>query len=105
MQKGVERTDALAQTCLKTRPLLRGNDARHDVERNQPLLTVRLAIDRESDPRAMKGDVCGLAFTRNEIIRHGFEPTGITPVIFAYRTVSGIHFVISSLHNSHLYPI
>ena len=49
VQEGVDRAHALLDALGEPRPLLGRDDARHDVERDQPLVGVRRAIDVEGD--------------------------------------------------------
>ena len=51
-EKGVERRDALDQPSLHRRPFGLPKDTRDDVERNQPLGGVGIAIDRKGDADA-----------------------------------------------------
>ena len=48
----VDRLDPLGQPTFEPRPFGRGEHARNDVERDQPLLGVRFSIDREGDADA-----------------------------------------------------
>ena len=57
---GVDRLDALLEPALQRVPFGGGEDARDDVERDQPLLRVGLAIDREGDADAAEQQL-GLA--------------------------------------------
>jgi hypothetical protein len=50
--EGVQRLDALLQALCKLVPLRRGEDPRHDVERDDPLRALGVAIDVEGDSDA-----------------------------------------------------
>ena len=65
LQEQVERGDALDQPRLQPRPFGARNDARHDVERDQPLGRVLVAVDAEGDADAAK-HVFGLRAARGE---------------------------------------
>ena len=51
----VERADALLQPALDPAPLLGADDARHEVERKNPLRALRVAIDVERDALPQEG--------------------------------------------------
>ena len=51
-QKGVQRLDPLDQAFLEAHPFRALDDARNDIERDQPLGRVRLAVDVEGDADA-----------------------------------------------------
>ncbi len=72
VQERVERLHALAQPAIEHLPLVRRNDPRHDVERNQPLGAGILAVHRERDADAMKralGLVALLGDPRPAVVR------------------------------------
>ncbi len=52
LDEHVERFDALLEAGADALPLGVGEDARDDVERDQPFLRVGLAVDREGDADA-----------------------------------------------------
>lgn len=54
LEKQVECLDALAQPCGKQLPFGSGQDARHDVERNEPLRSGLFAIDGKGDADAVE---------------------------------------------------
>ena len=54
VQERVQRLHALLQPAVEHLPFVRRNDARHDVERDQPLGAGVLAVDRERDADAME---------------------------------------------------
>ena len=53
-EEGVQRPDALLEPGFEARPFLGRQDARHDVERDQPLGARVLAVDGERDADAVK---------------------------------------------------
>jgi len=57
VQEHVQRANALAQPGLELAPLFRRDDARDDVERDQPLGASRLAVDGEGDADAPEHEV------------------------------------------------
>lgn len=52
VEEGVERPRALADAAIEHAPFGGGEDARQQVERDQPLRVAALAIDREGDADA-----------------------------------------------------
>ena len=52
VEEGVERLHPLGNPALQLAPFCRSDDARHDVERDQPFLAVVVAIDVEGDAGA-----------------------------------------------------
>jgi hypothetical protein len=60
VEKGVERLHTLLDALGEPPPLGTGDDARHDVERDQPLGGFFLAIDGEGDARLAE-DALGVA--------------------------------------------
>ena len=60
VQEGIERLDALLDALREPAPFRAGDDAGHDVERDQPFGGVFLAIDGEGDARLAE-DALGVA--------------------------------------------
>ena len=76
LKEGVERPRPLNQALFQRAPFLAGDDARHDVEGDQPLMAFSLAIDGEGDADAAEEQL-GLAAARVEELRRG----GLDPLI------------------------
>ncbi len=60
LQEGVDRLDALDQPRAQPRPFVGEEDARDDVERDDPLGGVAVAIDGEGDAELAEGLLRGL---------------------------------------------
>jgi hypothetical protein len=74
-EEHVQRLDALDETGFELRPLGPRNHARNDVERDQPLGGILIAIDREGDADAPEQKL-GLRAARFEQLGRGIgEPT------------------------------
>jgi hypothetical protein len=61
VQEQIERRDSLDQSALDEFPFLRGNDARHEVERKHALRSARIAIHIERHALPQKCEVNGMA--------------------------------------------
>ena len=94
VQEGVERAHALREPAFEQVPFVRGNDARDDVERDQPLGALLLAVDRERDADAVERPFGLLALLRDAIGRRPLEPAGERPVVRPDRPVRGAHFIV-----------
>ena len=92
--EGVQRLDALAQPGGELAPLVGREDARHDVERDQPLVAVLLAVDRERDAHPVEEAVGFGALLAQRIFRFPGEPVRIDRIRRAHLPVGGIHLVI-----------
>ena len=57
LQEQVQRRDALRQAALDTLPFRVGQDARHQVEGEQPLGAASIAVNGEGDALHQKGEV------------------------------------------------
>ena len=73
-QEGVERRDALLQPALEERPFGLGQHPRDDVERDQPLGRLVVAVDREGDADAAEEQLGLAAAGVEELRRRGIEP-------------------------------
>ena len=80
-EKEIERAHALLQTGFQNAPFVRGNDARHDVERNQAFGSRVFAVNRESDSDAMECAFRFVPFLCNAGSIGAFEPVGECPVM------------------------
>jgi hypothetical protein len=65
----VESVDPLLQPTLDTLPLMRLDDARHDVERKDPLRSGAIAVDVERDPHVEQCALCCLLPAKEFAIR------------------------------------
>ena len=77
VEEGVERADALAQARGELAPLVRRQHPRDDVERDQPLVAVLLAVDREGDADAVEQAVGLGALLAQDVVRLAGEPVGV----------------------------
>ena len=73
-EEGVQRLDALLEPALQPLPFRLGDDAGDDVEGDQPLGGLRVAIDGEGDADAPE-EQFGLAAPERDMVgRDGVEP-------------------------------
>ena len=86
VDEGVERPDALLEAGLQAHPFLRGQHPRHDIERDQPLGALLLAIDRERDADPMEQGVRLRALLGEALGGLGSEPFVIALVVQARGT-------------------
>ncbi len=104
VEEAVQRRDALAQTPLHHAPLVGRDDARDEVERDQPLgaavraAVVLGAVDRERDADAAKDDLGFLAPRPHHLRRLFLQPTIVAAVVLAHRAVRVVHFVEAGRH-------
>ena len=99
LDESVERLDALRQALFQQPPFGRRHDARDDVEGDQPLLRVGLAIDREGDADAAE-DQLGLAPPVVEHVgRHLGEPARQLAIGRAHAAVVSLHLVEGGNHS------
>ena len=94
VQERVQRLHALAQPAVEHLPLVRGNDARNDVERNQSLGAGILAVHRERDADAMKRALGLVALLGDPGRRRPVEPAGECPVMRPDTAVGSPHFIV-----------
>ena len=76
VKKGVDRLDALHQPLGKPRPFIGEEDARDDVEGDDPLAGVIVAIDGEGDAELAKGRLGRFLSAAEFIGRRIGEPAG-----------------------------
>jgi hypothetical protein len=88
-EEGVECAHALAQTGFECAPFVTGDDARQQVEGDQPFRAAFGAIDIEGDTDAVEGDVGFLALARDALAWGLLEPVGVGLVVRPHRGVCG----------------
>jgi len=94
----VERIGTLLESCAQDIPFGRGEDAGQNIEWDEPLLCVRLPIDREGDADAPEQNLC---LPPPEIEYVGWdlgEPAGQLAVGRPYRPVCAGHFIERNRH-------
>ncbi len=96
VEEAVERGDALLQPGFEVLPFRRGNDARNQVERNEPLGACLVAIHRESDAHAAKDQLGLLALGADGVGRLLRQPVSVLGVVGAHTAVCGGHFVVEA---------
>ena len=88
VQEAVERGDALDQALFHARPFVGRDDARNQVERDQPLgagaVLVLRAVDREGDAHAAEDHLRFLAPGPHHLLRLARQPLRITAVVLAH---------------------
>ncbi len=89
----VERLHALAQSRRELAPFVGREDARHDVERNQPLVAVLLAVHRERDADPVKEAVGFSALLAQRVLGFADQPVGVDRIGQAHLPVGGVHLV------------
>ncbi len=94
VQEQVQRVHALREATLEELPVLGGDDPRDDVERDQALGAVAVAVDGEGDAHAVKGALGLVALLRDARRRGPVEPAGKGQVMAPRRPVGGQHFVV-----------
>ena len=89
----VDRLDPLLEPALQSLPFGRGEDARNDVERDQALLRLGVAVDRKGNADAPK-EVLGLAAAEIEHVRGNFaQPVRQLGVGRPHRAFAAPHLV------------
>ncbi len=94
VDEGVERAHPLLQTRFQRAPLGLRNDARNDVEGDQPLGVAALAVDRKGDADAVEYRIRLGALGRQHLGRLGVEPGLVRPAMQTRRMVRIQHFII-----------
>jgi len=98
VEEGVERAHALAQPGLQHRPLGRGDDARHDVERDQALGAFLLAVDGEGDADAVEGEFRLAPLGLDARGRRARQPLRELAIVGAGRAAPFEHLVVAVRH-------
>ncbi len=102
VQKAVERLHPLLEPALEQAPFASRNDARHDVEGDQPFGAGVLAVDGKSDADAVEGALGFLALLGDLVGRGALEPVRKTLVVRPQPAVGGAHFIINGTGHSGL---
>jgi hypothetical protein len=92
----------LLEALRKVLPFLAREDARDDVERNQPLGSGFLSIDGERDAKTMEERVRLSALERESVLRRIREPRRERAIVLSHFALLGMHFVENRLAHSHL---
>src|SRR5262249_16908912 len=93
VQKEIEGGDALDETALQILPLLRRDDARQEIERENLFRAGGIAIDVERDALAEKSEVNRLAFEVKLVTSQGSEQFPETLVMRTDGAATIEHFV------------
>ena len=101
VEECVQRPHALAQALLERAPLACRQDPRDDVERNQALGTLVLAVDREGDADAMEERIRLGAPPRESVGRLALQPRAVAPVVAPRGPVRQLHLVVGVLDHGH----
>ena len=97
MDEGVERPYPLLDAGRKAPPLCRREQPRDDIERDQPLIALEPAIDREGDAASAENRL-GLLLVAHQIdARQAVQPGGDLGVIAADGAVRQRHLVNNAL--------
>jgi hypothetical protein len=99
-QKGVQRGDALRQAALQGRPFRLGQHARDDVEGDEPLGRLGVAIDGESDADAAEKQLRLAAAQRQMIGGHRIEPALQRGIGHAHLLAVPVHLIECDPHRS-----
>ena len=93
IEEGVDGAHALADACPHRLPLLGIEDARDDVEGNQPLDPLLAAVDGEGDPQPAEDQVGLLMLFQQPGMGCRIQPFLIGAVGFAHAVTQAVHLV------------
>jgi len=93
LQEQVECPHPLFEPAREMRPFRSGEDARDDVEGDQPLLGFRVAVDGEGDADPAEEELRLLPAMFQELWRRGCQPFLQHPVGLPALTVMAVHLV------------
>ena len=96
VQEKIEREDALLQAGFEARPFRRGDDARQQIGRNDPLGRLIVAIDREGDALMQERLLAGLLPQSEFFGRQFGEAAMQLRVMRPHASVGGEHFVVGA---------
>ncbi len=94
VDEGVERAHALLQAAFEADPFFQGQDAGHDVEGDEALGALLLAVDGEGDADAVEQGIGLGAFLRQALGGLVGEPLGVAQVVRPRGAVGLVHFVV-----------
>jgi len=94
VQEGVQRAHALPQSGFERVPLVGGNDARDEIERNQPFDAGLFALHSERDADAMERALRLASLLCDPVGRGPVEPVGESPVMGSHFALGSAHFVV-----------
>jgi hypothetical protein len=97
-KKHVQRFHALLQPGFEDRPFLRGNDPWNDVEWDQPLLRLGVAVDGEGDADPAEQQFGFLAPIFQRVRRRLLQPERQLPVGLTQAPVRLAHFIERNCH-------
>jgi hypothetical protein len=99
--EGVERADPLPEALLESGPFGARQDARDDVERDQPFGAFVLAVDRKGDAHTVEQRV-GFGALAGEVLgRLLAQPAVVLPAVAARRTRAIEHLIVGTLAGNH----
>ena len=100
-EEGVQRAHALLEPRLQARPLVGRQDPRHDVEGDQPLGALVLAVDGEGDADAVEERVRLGALARELLGRLLAQPFVVLPAVQARRAGGIEHLIVRRGHSGY----
>ncbi len=80
VEEGVERPHPLLDAALQVAPFMRGNDARHEIEGDQPLQRVLAAVDGKGDAEPAEENLRLLLLALEAVTRVLVQPFGHVPI-------------------------
>ncbi|MCY1278586.1 hypothetical protein D9M70_273170 [compost metagenome] len=101
-EEHVQRLDALDAALLDHAPFAGGDGAGNDVEGDQALGALVVAVEGEGDPRPVEQQVGFAAALGQQVVRGFFQPAGKFPVMRTALAVGGIHLVIEGTGHAEL---
>ena len=100
--EGVQCTHALPQPGSERPPFLGREDPGDDVERDQPLVALLLAVDRESDADTVEQAVGLGALLPQRLVGLSEQPVGVGGIMLPDAAIGRVHLVIGRLGTVHL---
>ena len=97
-KKRIQGAHALLQALLEALPLGGRHDARHDIEGDQPLGTLVLAVNREGDADAVKQRVRLGALARQVFGGLLAQPLVVLPAVAARHAGLVQHLIVRDGH-------
>ena len=93
MQEGIERPYALANAAIEHRPFGGRNNARHAVERDQPLGAVIVAVDVEGDAHPVKQQLSLFPLALHGLVIGLLQPLPVGVVVATVFSLSQKHLI------------